>query len=227
MSRMSVSEIMTQIAATVNQEATPPTEASSEWTLWLAYLNRAYQEWAQANDWESLRKKGFPPVTGISQATVSLFGDFRKLASPPNLHVDSTEGTLYPELLPEQEGMYSENDKYIQIVGNSSDGFSMIFHPASIASGASLEVQYFSEVTALASNTQYPVSSDPQYLVDRTIAYILEARSDPRFQIEENKARERLMTMIENNNASKYNSYASDSPVITTGKRSGFRVGRD
>lgn len=227
MARMTVEQIMRQMAATVNQEASAPTEGSSEWSLWLDYINRAYQEWAESTDWEVLRRRFFPGVTGVSQASVSLPNDFRKLAAPPRLHVDNNYGIEFGEVLPEQESLYNPEDKYITIVGNHTDGWTMVFNPGTMASGASLQVEYFSMPTSLASNTEIPITPDPQYLVDRSIGYIFEARSDPRFQIEENKARERLLTMIENANAAKYNSYAGQSQMVTPERRMGFRLGRD
>ena len=224
---MTVQQIMRQIASTVNQEATAPTEGSAEWSLWLDYINRAYQEWAESSDWEALRKRFFPGVTGVSLASVSLPGDYRKLAAPPKVWGETETGVDFPESLIEQDGIYSTADKYINVVGNQVDGYTMVFHPGTLASGASIQVDYFSTPTSLASNNEIPITQDPQYLVDRTIGYIFEARSDPRFQIEENKARERLLTMIENMNAAKYNSYANPNQLMTPERKVGFRLGRD
>lgn len=218
---------MRQMAATVNQEASAPTEGSSEWSLWLDYINRAYQEWAESTDWETLRRRFYPGVTGMSLASISLPDDYRKLAAPPIVHVDTQYGVEYGEALPEQAGLYNPEDKYVNIVGNHTDGWTMVFNPGTMASGASIQIDYFSMPTSLASNIEIPITQDPQYLVDRSIAYIFEARSDPRFQIEENKARERLLTMIENANAAKYNSYAGQSQMVTPERRMGFRLGRD
>lgn len=227
MARMTVQQIMRQIASTVNQEAIPPTEGSAEWSLWLDYINRAYQEWAESNDWEGLRRRFYPGVTGVSLASVSLPDDYRKLASAPKVWGDTETGVDFPEVLPEQDGLYRISDKYVNVVGNQVDGYTMVFHPGTLASGASVQIDYFSTPTSLASNVEYPITQDPQYLVDRTIAYIFEARSDPRFQIEENKARERLMTMIENMNTAKYNSYANPNQLVTPERKVGFRLGRD
>jgi len=227
MSRLTVESIMQAIAATVNQESAAPSSGSSEWSLWLQYINRSYSEWVQANDWESLRKTYFPSITGSSMASVPLPLDFRKLAASPILYGGTTSGEEVPEVLLEQRRQFNETDKFFSTIGNHSDGFTLLFHPATLASGASLEVQYYSTPTSLASPLEVPITSDPQYLIDRSIAYILEARSDPRFQLEENKARDRLMAMIENVNAAKYNSYAGSAPVLTTLRKSGFRLGRN
>ena len=230
MARLTVSQILTQIASTVNQEATAPTSGGAEYNLWLSFINRAQAEWAEASDWEELRKYGYPTITGTSQATVTLPADFRKSAAPPRLYNtgNTTDGEEFPNIPVEDRSLYSTTDKYVYELGNYSDGHSIIFHPATLASGASLVIQYFSTPTSLASPAEIPAISDSQYLIDRTISYIFEARSDPRFQQQESKAREKLMQMVESSNLAKYNAY-NNPQYVKNGplQRAGFRVGRD
>lgn len=227
--KLTLSQIMQQIAATVNQESTAPTAGGSEYNLWLQYINRGVQEWAESNDWEVLKKYYWPGVTGTSQASIALPADYKKLAAPVRVQVagDAEGGTSYPNILEEQKGMYLSTDEYLYEVGDISSGFHLVFHPGTLASGASIEIQYFSMPTSLASPSETPLVNDAQFLVDRTIAYIFEARSDARFQPMETKARDRLMAMVENANLSKYNSYDNPAPVISTLRKQGFRVGRD
>lgn len=226
--RVTVSTIMQKISTTVNQDSDAPATGGDEYNLWLAFINRALEEWAAAHDWESLRKTYFPTITGLSQASISMPLDFRKLAASPRLHTsDETSITEFPEVLPEQRGLYTSTDKYLTVLGNLNGGFNLVFHPATLASGASLELQYYSMPTALASPAEVPFIDDPQFLVDRTIAYIFESRSDSRFQLEEVKARERLLNMVENSDAAKYVSQAGANPVLTTIQKQNFRIGRD
>ncbi len=228
MSRLTINQIMTQIAATVNQDATAPTSTSSEFALWLQYINRGIFEWANSHDWEVLRQRFYPAVTGVTQATVSLPADFRKLARYPVIYDGAqTEGTEFPMVLPEETHLYNSTDKYFTITGDISSGFALVFHPGTLASGVSLQIEYFATPTSLASPAQIPLVTDSQFLVDRTIAYILESRSDARFQLQEVKARDRLLQMIESADLAKYNSYAGPSHVRTPEERMNFRVGRD
>ena len=221
---------MQQIAATVNQESSAPTAGGAEYNLWLGFINRSYFEWAEANDWEELRRSYYPVVTGFSQATVSLPPDYKKIASAPRLFVvgNTTEGEEFPDIPEETRGLYQTTDKYVYETGNLQDGHSLIFHPASLSSGASIMVDYYSTPTSLASPAEIPKTSDSQFLVDRTISYILEARSDPRFQQQEAKAREKLLQMVEAANLAKYSSYGNPQYVQTAPlKKMGFRIGRD
>jgi hypothetical protein len=226
--RKTVSEVFVQIASTVNQEATSPAVGSDEYNLWLQYLNRAQEEWSEAFDWESTRKTYAPGITGLSLASVTLPLNFNKLAGPVRIfNDDKSEPYLYSYVLDENEDMYADTDRYVRITGDSVSGKTMVFNPPTLASGASVYIQMFASPTALASSTDYLSIGDPQFGVDRTIAFILEARSDPRFQILETKARERLLANIENANDAHFNSYASSSFVPTTLSRQKFRVGRD
>ena len=230
MARLTINEIMESIAATVNQEASSPTAGGAEYNLWLEFINRAQAEWAESNDWEELRKYFSTTVTGMTQATVSLPNDYRKAATAPRLYNtgNTTDGEEFPAIPVEDRGLYDITDQYVYELGNYQDGKSLIFHPATLASGASIVIQYFSTPTSLASPTQVPPISDSQYLIDRTISYIFEARSDPRFQQQESKAREKLLAMVENANLSKYNSYGNPQYVKNAPlTKLGFRVGRD
>lgn len=228
MARLTVSQIMKQIAATVNQEANAPTVGGSEYSLWLEYLNRSLFEWAEANDWEELRKTYYPAISA-SQATIPLPIDFKKLAGSPRLY----NGNLacgfeeFDESSETNLRNHIPSDKYVLVSGNNADGFNMLWNPATLVSGASVAVPYYSMPTLLNSDTAVPAMADSQFMIDRTIAYILEARSDPRFQQQEIKAREKLLTMVENSNLEKFNSYAGSTPVSNFLRKVNFRVGRD
>lgn len=217
---------MVMVAATVNQEATPPTTGGAEYDLWLEYINRALEEWGQSHDWDALRKFYYPTITG--GATVSLPDDFRKLGGPVKMYSSASEVPKeFPLVLPERTGGMNPSEQFITITGDSSVGQSLLFHPGTLASGASLEVLYFCTPTSLASPSQITQVPDAQYLIDRTIAYIFESRSDPRFQIMEAKAKDKLLMMIENANAATYTSYSNQAPVQTTLQKLRFRMGRD
>lgn len=225
--KLTLNQIMARIASTVNLDADAPSTTSSEWSLWLAYVNRAVQEWSEAYDWEEMRKTYWP--ASVSGATIALPADFKKLSLAPRLHNagDTEDGTAYPTIPRENRAQYNSSDNYTNLGGNISDGYYLTFHPITLSSGASLEIQYFSMPTSMASPSDVAVVTDSQFIIDRTVAYIFESRSDPRFQLAEEKARERLLMMIENSNLSKYNGYEYQTPVSSTLSRMNFRVGID
>jgi len=219
---------MQKVSSTVNQAAEVPTLGGSEYTLWLEFINRGLEEWAASHDWEELRVIYKPTVNTMSGATLPLPLNFGKLLGGPVLYTDNiTNGEEFPNIRYEQRGLYNSTDKYVYILGDSSGGYNLIFHPATLSSGASISIPYYATPTSLASPADVPNVPDPQYLVDRTIAFIFESRSDGRFQQQEVKAREKLLQMIDNSDNSKYNDYNNPSPVLDTLQKRGFRVGRD
>lgn len=224
--RLSVQAIMESVSASTNQEASLPT--GSEYTLWLSYLNRAIAEWANSHDWEDLKKTFSPTISGTSQTTVPLPLDFRTFAGPvKHWGTGISEGEDWPIILEEKMSLQHQDDHYLYVRGDISSGYNLIWNPGTLASGASLSVPYFSMPTSLASPAQVPVVPDSQFLVDRSIAFILEARSDPRYQNAEENARNKLVQMIENSDSAKYNSYINPSYVESVNKRTGFRIGRN
>lgn len=237
MARQTVGTMLSNIGATVNQDPAQPADGTADWTLWLFFINRAQIEWAEANDWEQLKKTYYTTIslgTGYSMASIGLPLDFRKLSGPVvNWSTGDPQGTTWAEILPERKEEYNSNaDKYFWLRGDPSNGYSLQWNIAvwgqqTGGSGATIEVSYYSMPTSLVSSTQYPVVPDSEFLVQRTIAYVLESRSDARYQDEEQKARERLLTMIENANVAKYESYVNPITILTPENKQHFRLGRN
>jgi hypothetical protein len=235
MARQSVGQILQNISATVNQDPTQPTDGGADFLLWLNFINRAQVEWAEAFDWEQLKKTHLTSLvipSGGSIASIGLPLDFRKLSGPViNWSTGVTGGEGWPEILPERLMMQGTTDKFFFAQGDPSGGYNLQWYPGSTtnvgASGATISITYYSMPTSLVSSTQYPITPDSEFIAQRTIAYVLEARSDPRYQDEERKARERLLTMIENASVAKYESYVSPTKILTPENRQGFRLGRN
>ena len=228
MARQTVSEIFAHIGSTVNQDPSVPTDGSADFLLWMSFLNRAQIEWAESYDWEELRKVYYPSITGFSQATIALPLDFRKLSAPIlNYSVGIQDGQPWEEVPADRlQWKNTVSDRFFIVTGDSN-GHYMNWYPATIASGASIAIPYYSMPTSLASVTQYTVTPDGEYLAQRVIAYVLETRSDPRYQDEEQKARERLLQMVENANLIKFSSYVNPVRIMTQENRKSFRLGRN
>ncbi len=224
MATYTIDEIQARVGTLIDQVGEAPTNTTSEYAWRLKFINRAYQEWAMAYDWEALRKELWVSITGTSQATVTLPADFNKMAMHPILYGSIENGESWPEIRPEDRTQYTTSDKYFYLLG-SRESKSMIWNPGTLASGASLVIAYFSYPTSLASPSNVPLIPEPEFLVERTIAYILETRGDPRYQQSESKAREFLLQMIDNEN----NKGVSllDTIENVDKKYYGFRIGRD
>ena len=230
MARVTVAELMRGCSAIVNQDVSVPADGSTDWVLWLHFINRSQVEFAESFDWEILKKVYMPAITPNTANSVLSIGlplDFRKLAGPVVNYATGVDGgESWPEILPEKKLLYYPQNKYFYVQGDISGGYSLQWSPGTLSSGASIEINYYSMPTSLVSSTQYPVVPDSDFLTQRTIAYVLEARSDPRYQDEERKAREKLLLMIENSSISKYSSYVSPQPVGSTLNTRNLRIGK-
>lgn len=220
-----VSEIQNRIATVIDHSATGPDSSTSEYAWRLKFMNRAYQEWGGAYDWEGLRKETFLSINGVSQASISLPGDFKRMAIKPILFGSTSweKGETWPEIKPEDRNNYVSTEKYFYLLGGRENQ-TMIWNPGTLASGASLLISYFSFPTSLVSSGDTVLMSDPEFVIERTIAFILETRSDPRYQQAESKAREKLLQMIDEENN---RGYSLNDSVKNTEQVSGFRIGRD
>jgi hypothetical protein len=211
-----------KIASLVDQSTDAPTFGSSEWNVRTTYINRAIEEWGNAYDWSALYKNTW--LTGASGATYPLPSNFRKMATFPKNFNGTYNGEDWPEIQPQDKSLTKPDDHFFYVLGDRGNGFNMIWNPGTLSSGASIRLEYFAFPTSLVSASDRTECSDPEFLIDRTISYILESRSDARFQEMETKARERLLQMVDNENDK---SGAYNNTVITTEKRMGFRFGRD
>jgi len=229
MSAITVDSCQSKIAALVDQSTTVPT--GDEYSLRLSYINRAINEWEHAFDWEATKKYHWINVTGVSCASLSLPGDFKKLAGFPLYYSGGVSGgEEWEEIKSEEEKLYVSTDKYCYTLGNRNEGHTLVWNPGTLASGASLRICYYSYVTALASPADTILVPDPEFVINRSIAYILESRSDARFQETEAKARENLLQMVDSEQTAKFNSLAGgpDSNVQTNERRFwGFRIGKN
>ena len=95
-----------------------------------------------------------------------------------------------------------------------------------LQSGASCKVPYYFSPQSLASPANTVDIPNADYLVQRTIAYLWEAREDPRFPQAKAEAEKILSNMIEYENV--FGRASHDDSVRTVEEtRAQFRFGRD
>ncbi len=195
---INVSELETRIAAIVNQSAEAPTEGSDDWNLWLKFLNIAQQEWAEAYPWKSLFKE-YNALTSTSSgsATIALPSDFRKLAGYPKITADGTNTYEYPVIRPQTKEEYKATDHYAYVLGDPKAGYSLIVNPATLVSGASIYIPYISTPNSLLSPTDVSPCPNSDFLVDRAVALLWEARGDERFPQKRAEADKILARLLE------------------------------
>ena len=226
MASITVNEMQSRIASLVDQDENTGNISTTDYSLRLKYLNMAQTEWSELYDWQTLYKEYNMNIsTSTGNASVLLPTDFRKSASPPRVMVDTTS---YEFLItrPQESSMYLDTDRRSTFIGNYQDGYVLRIFGATLASGASIKVPYYASAQSLVSPINVSMCPNPDYLIKRTIAYLWEAREDPRFPGMKNEAETVLRNMLEQENVFPEGS-AYDRVKTTDEARYGFRMGKD
>lgn len=197
MAQITVDAIESAMAAYLDQDENTSNISSTDYSLRLKYINMSLNEWENSYDWQVLYKEYNMLVSAATgNASIILPTNFKKLASFP---VISTGGStnLYADTRPQEAGQYSDFDKRVEILGNPQDRYYMRVYGVTLASGASVRVPYYASAQSLATSSSIAEIPNPDYLVKRSIAYLLEVREDARFPQMKQEAERILATMID------------------------------
>lgn len=189
--------LQTSLAALVDQSITV-TDGDTDWDLRLQYLNSAQREWAEVYPWKILIKESnslTSLATSGGTATIAMPSTFRKLAGYPKIAESSTYA--YPEIRPQEKDQYTSSDHYCYVLGNPSDSYYLIVHPALTASGASIYIPYVFTPADLSSATDVSPCANPEFLVQRAASLLWESREDARFPQAKAQADKILARMLE------------------------------
>lgn len=187
-------QLLQDTAAYVNQDPTLVT--GTDLTAWANLVNQAQNEWGDTYQWRQLRYTTVP-TTVYSQASIGLASTFKKLMSPVyDFSTGISSPTKYEQIRPEDRFNKDSTDKYVYLMGNDSQGKYLVINPP-LASGVSLSFDWQSTPSSMATLQDVAVCPSREYLVKRTIQYILSARSDSRFPQIKSEADELLSNMIE------------------------------
>ena len=219
-----LNDIIKKVSAVVSQTTTV-TDTSDEYSLWKSYVNMAQKEWAESYDWQVLYKEYNTRTSNPSgNATIALPVDFRKLSGYPKITGDGVDTEEYTQIDPQKASMMSSDAFYSYLLYNPGQSY-LIVSPGSLVSGASIFISYWKSVASLVSPANIVDCPNPDYLVQRTIAYVWESREDSRFPQAKAEADKILARLLENENTQ---GYAYDNKILTLEEKSySFRIGRD
>lgn len=224
---ISVDEVQSRVAAVVDQNEATSAISATDYSLRLKYINRAQSEWAESNDWDCLFKEYNSLVsTSANNASVALPADFRKLSGFPQITWTGAQTDKFPQVLPYEDGQFNDTDKRVWILGNPNTNYILRVFGVTLQSGASVKVPYYSSPQSLASPVDVSPVPNPEFLVQRTIAYLWEGREDPRFPQAKAEAERLLANMIEYENSFGRAAF-NDSVHTVEQTRSNYRWGRD
>lgn len=220
-----VTEIQKRINALVAQDPTSPTAGGTDWNLYLKYINMAQNDWQEAYGWPSLFKEvNMKASAATGNVTVDLPSDFRRFDGYLRICDEDNSDHEYPQIDPQKKSQYDETDKYFYVLGYPGS-YHMVINPGTHGSGASIFYSYWSTGASLASPADVSLCPDPAFLVQRSVAYIWEARDDGRYVGAKAEA-ERILSRMLEFEETKGHSYDSRIQTIEE-SRYGFRVGRD
>ena len=225
MGRITLDELQSRIAAYSDQDEVTANISSTDYSLRQKYINMALLEWQEAYDWQALYGEYNVLVsTSTGNASVALPTDFRKLASYPIIsNAGSTDA--FPETRPQEARQYSDTDKRIEILGNSQDNYTLRIYGVTLSSGASVKIPYYASAQSLASPTNITEVPNPDYLVKRSLAYLLEAREDARFTQMKQEAERILGAMIDYENVFSEASASDRVKTVDETKHGDYRWG--
>ena len=202
MANISVNEIQARVASIVDQDENTANISTTDYSLRLKYINMGLREWAESSDWQTLfAEYNMRVSTSTGNASVVLPTEFRKLAGYPKITYDGTATRDFPEVLPQEDGQYGATDRRVWILGNPDDRYILRVFGSTLASGASVKVPYYASPQSLVSPANIAEIPNQDYLVQRTIAHIWEAREDGRFPQAKAEAERILRNMMEYENA--------------------------
>ena len=190
--------LQARVAAIVNQDENTSNLTSNEYSLRREYFNMAQREWSESFDWPSLYRERHSLIsTSTGNTSVSLPSDFRKLAGFPKIVFDGATTQDFPEIRPQEKFQYSDTSQYVYILGDANENYTMVVRSSTLVSGASVFLPYYRSVASLVSPSNVAMCPNPDYLVQRTLAYVWEAKNDARFTLAKAESDKILRRLLE------------------------------
>lgn len=222
---MTLTSIQQSISALLEAEREAPVPGSEDWLLRKEIINIAQTEWARSKLWDVLYKEVHTRTSqSTGFATVALPSNFYKLSSHPRIVKDGSTYE-YPEIDPQTRTQYTDTEKFVYILGDDAEGYKMIVHPPSVASGASIFYSYWATPSSLASPTDVTIVPDPNYLVYATVARLSALDNDSRADVMRMEAERILIKMEGQQNVRGYAYWDRVKTMEET--RHGFRWGKN
>jgi len=224
---MSEDELQSRVASVVDLDQNTSNLDSDDQALRRQYMNRSLTEWAEAHNWKQLfAEYNMRISTSSGNASVVMPNDFRKLAGYVKITHDGSTTDLFSDVRPEDDNQYVDTDKRVLVLGSPNGGYVLRVLGATLTSGASVKVPYYRSAASLATTTSIADVPNPEYIVQRTVAYVWEARGDERFPLAKAEAEKILANMIEYENVFPRGAdYDHVKSVEQT--RYNFRIGRN
>lgn len=181
-------DILIKANAFLDMEATDPT--GTEEGIRVSFADRAVWDAAAIGQFKEFKKVYETTVTRSSLASISLPSDWREFQETPRIK-NGGAWHEYEEIKPEDKYDKDDADKYSYVLGTPEDYTLIINQP--LAGDLSMVYQRFpSGLATLTDKCELP---DPNYVITKIEAYVLEARGDERFPLMKSEAEKLLLNM--------------------------------
>lgn len=186
-----LNDILLDSSSYLDLDAVAP--SGTELTTRIRFGNMAVNEWSQATKWRQLKVEATPSLASFASIGIA---NFKELNGAPMEYLSDGIYQEYPEIRPEDRFAQPVSEKYSYISGNAGDGISL--HVNGINVNATLTISYIRGASTMATLTDVCEVPDPQFVTNRIISYVLQARNDERFPIVLAEGNKSLRNMIGN-----------------------------
>lgn len=184
-----LSQILVSVNSFVDLDATLP--VGDELTTRIDYANQAV--------WDAASEKQLPvfdqvyEVDPVAASSVSMPSGFREFKTNPRQLVGGS-WIEFPEIYPQEKYEKTSGERYCYVLGNPASGYTT--HLNGLTANATLSFNYQAFPTGFATLTDMCELPDPEYVVTKVEAYVLQARGDDRFPYVDAVANAKLKSMV-------------------------------
>ena len=188
MASRTLAQILQNVNSYVALDNSVPT--GTDVTVWSDYANLAVLKAAAKMPWPQFNKSDVVGTSGgptyATLASISLPANFREFSTAPQVDIGSGTFSDYVQINPIERYQKQPGDQYCYVLGNPSEGFTAVFN--ALAANATLYMDYQRFPSGFATLTDTCELDDDTYVVEQVKSYVLQARSDDRFPVVEDKA---------------------------------------
>ncbi len=171
-----LNDILLDSASYLDLDATIPT--GTELTTRVHFSQQAVREWSNSYKWRQLKVEYTPSLASFASIGIP---NFQYLDGAPMEFLSDGIYQAYPEIAPADKYEKDVNAKYSYIMGSDASGFSL--HVNGIDVNATLSIPYVRGASVMVTLSDVCEVPDPQFVTDRIISYVLQARNDERFPV--------------------------------------------
>lgn len=180
-------EILKEVNAFVDLEYAQP--SGDELATRVSYANTAI--------WEANAVAQLPEFNRIYSDTgtsaMTLPSNFKELTQNPRQYINGA-WVEYQEIDPKEKYNKSSGDRYCYILGNPGSNYVVYFNGMSTTD--TVDIPYQAYPSGMATFSDKCELSDPEYVVAKTEALVLQARGDDRFPYIDAVAERKLRNLV-------------------------------